>query len=110
MSHEYEYIRIAFKAFNRCKKAYELYCDFREVKSLVDEHAGTDFRKNKYSNFVNKLIQRIVHLETKLEIRTLERDQVIESKARLRFNFLISSGLACIGFFIFGYLSQFIPL
>ena len=135
---------------DECKKAYGLYCDFQEVKSIVDEFEGADFSKKKYSNFLNNIIKKISSLETKLEIRTLERDQAlekeksrtlerdqaieqermrtierdrandratirtferdqaIESKARLKLKFLTFGGIACIVFFIFGYLSQFI--
>ena len=49
----------------------------------MDDFVGADFSKKKYSNFLNHIIKKIGSLETKLEIRTLERDQAIE-KARIR--------------------------
>ena len=124
------------RAFKTGKKAFALYYDFREVKSIVDDFVGADFSKKKYSNFLNHIIKKIGSLETKLEIRTLERDQAIEkarirtierdrandratirtferdqaieSKARLRLKFLTFGGIACIVFFIIGHFSQFI--
>ena len=93
------------RAVPYCKKAFDLYCDFKEVKDIVDSFLEDDYSdKKKYSNFLYLIIQEISHLQKQLEIRTKERNYAIENAKKSKFFFWLFGSIGCFVSFIIGFL------